>query len=157
MSRPISFFIEADRRFYQKTKNPLHVWETIYHCISKNIALPNWVLEYLKNTAINLLELEPPKGEAARLVKNALGFHGRHFAQWQRPADDYDLYEKVKVNIEKFGTLSKSIEHVSNELGLSVETIKKKFYEMKKAVPEYDKLIGEIDKDLDLNNDSHDQ
>jgi hypothetical protein len=61
------------KREYERTKNPLIVWETVLECCKEKKGFPDWVIDYLEDVAEEMVNLDPPKGKAAAQVRDALG------------------------------------------------------------------------------------
>jgi hypothetical protein len=45
------------RGWYEKTNNPLYVWEAIAKCLHRDDPVPDWCVPYLRETAMNLYDL----------------------------------------------------------------------------------------------------
>jgi len=67
--------------------NPLLAWEAFQHCRKNKIAVPEWVLNYLDNTAEKLLSIQPAKGVQWDIV-NACGLNttgqGNSFTRYKK-------------------------------------------------------------------------
>jgi hypothetical protein len=48
--------LNRTQRWYEQTKNPLYVWEAIAWCLGtdEHRSIPDWCLDYLRDTAANL-------------------------------------------------------------------------------------------------------
>jgi hypothetical protein len=77
--------LDRTQNWYEQTKNPLYVWETIAWCLGADEppSLPDWCLAYLRDTAANLhclacgVDFRDPAKEissdqAFKLTSNAL-------------------------------------------------------------------------------------
>lgn len=81
--------LDRTQKWYEQTQNPLYVWEAITWCLQaeERQSLPDWCIDYLRDTATNLYRLscgvdfrEPGSSdreivssdEALKLVLNAL-------------------------------------------------------------------------------------
>jgi hypothetical protein len=66
---------------YQKTRNPVFVWEAIHLALERRAPLPDWVIAYLGRVSAQIRTLSrtgvPRKNEVPRAVYRALEFSNR--------------------------------------------------------------------------------
>jgi hypothetical protein len=74
-------WISYHKREYGNTSNPVYVWEAMAEALTHDLPLPDWTLDYLKQTAVSMARLSreqiPREGVIARAVAAALGFRRR--------------------------------------------------------------------------------
>ena len=82
---------------YERTKNPLMAWDMILECSKEKTPFPDWVMNYLQDTAEELVNLSPPKGKMPVQIRDALGFREK-----TKPFDKYKefLSRKSKADFE---------------------------------------------------------
>lgn len=68
---------------YERTGNPLLAWDMILECCKKKEHLPEWVMKYLEGVAEELVNLSPSKKRVPEEIRDALGFKGKPFKQYQ--------------------------------------------------------------------------
>lgn len=120
-------------RYKLEERNPLYVW-AVYHLSRKlNISIPEWVLEYFDEVAQNL-QNPPQKGgerisvflqKALKMQKKGKGnIFKRYFDTEKRITVVWQIIELLR----KKETLENSIIQISEETGMSEETLKKWYY-----------------------------
>ncbi|MCG8097264.1 MAG: hypothetical protein JAZ17_27190 [Candidatus Thiodiazotropha endolucinida] len=57
---------------YRKTNNPLYIWQAYSMCREVDLPIPDWILEYLDQCSINLMNHwdNPPKESANAIAKS---------------------------------------------------------------------------------------
>ncbi len=100
--------IKAARGFYEKTGNPVFVWQVLLWTLTCPEKIPDFALEYLGRCSRALLELtysargsEPPTNLAPKISKavefsRARGGHGA-IHDWVRLQRNLDLESDIKV------------------------------------------------------------
>jgi hypothetical protein len=91
------------QHYFEKEDNPLYAWEAIEFCLlHSRIALPDWIKNYLLNTSRKLLQIDNPKDDAPRLIKDALGFlDGKVFSQRTRYEHMMPVFYKIEERIRR--------------------------------------------------------
>jgi len=56
-------FLDVLKHHYKRTNNPLYAWLALQMAHEFDMALPEWVLSYLRKSADQLLEISGRKGE----------------------------------------------------------------------------------------------
>ena len=69
---------------FKRTGNPLYAWDMILECRKENKIFPEWVMEYLEDVAEELVNISPSKNRMSEKIRDALGFKGKPFGDYQR-------------------------------------------------------------------------
>lgn len=66
---------------YQRSRNPLHVWEAIAACVDAEVPLPGWVQHYLYGVAVHIVtaahERPPQARKIDQTIAAAVGLRSR--------------------------------------------------------------------------------
>lgn len=97
------FYIDILRERYEESKNPLLFWEALQVCLDEKFPIPEWVLNYLKESASKLMDLadrHQKSGQRAAFdVYNALGMKGpgsgNIFSKYQRQKREQKVIWKI--------------------------------------------------------------
>ena len=134
----IEFRVNYCKSLYNNnnTKNPLYVWQAIRIVKDSCKEYPDWVKNYLGNAAEDIVNIRDPGKEAPAQIKRALGLYSaRDFADFHDSWQKDEAYDRViqERRIRAHGNKGLSIYHdVGQEYGVSEDTIKKWFLEVKK-------------------------
>jgi excisionase family DNA binding protein len=127
--------LEIIKKYFQDTGNVLYVWRAIQICNERDYPhYPDWVRKYLGKSAKRLLSVEKAGKKAPELIKNSIGIYGRDFSEihhsWKKDIAYDRIIEERKKSHHKRGHDIYS--DVGRELGISGETAKKYYLEVKK-------------------------
>jgi hypothetical protein len=128
---------------YEETKNPLYIWEAIYHSRKDDRPIKAWIRKYLVEVSENILKIERPKRKTDVSIKEALKIKsGRQFSEYENirkivEVHDYihAIYHKPYIKIEPhdFDKNKKkeygAFEKAAKFFGISLELAKKYYYE----------------------------
>jgi hypothetical protein len=95
---------------FERTGNPLFVWDMILECRMDGKPFPDWVLDYLEDVAEELVNLRPPKGKLAHQVRDALGFKGKPFEEYKRFVVDRQSRENFDFRWRVFHWINEKLE-----------------------------------------------
>jgi hypothetical protein len=124
--------------------NPLLAWEAFHHCRINKIAIPEWVLIYLDNTADKLLSIQPAKGVQWDIV-NACGLNttgqGNSFTRYQKTKIKIDavikvikrIYETKEDVLTACAVIANEMEQEHN-IFFEGRTISNWYYELREAL-----------------------
>ncbi len=130
------FYINSCKSLYEETENPLYVWRAIQCCKDYEREYPDWVKEYLSNVADEILNIENPGKDAPALLKSALGIYSaRDFSEFHNSWKKYEAFDRVVEERRKRSRGNKDYSlyyDVGKEFGVSAETIKRWYQEIKK-------------------------
>ena len=123
---------------FQNTKNPLFVWEAFKFCCDNEQKIPDWVFEYFKNVASNLISLSEREKMSDQRAANEV-YEALEMSQLS-PRDIFDRFSLYKRNqnivqricylIEsKKKKVTRAITEVSEEVKLEYGTVRKIFYD----------------------------
>jgi hypothetical protein len=130
---------------YKKDCNPLHVWQAINACTYYKVPFPPWVLNYLQEVSAKLTQyaygfLDQGKKKQSDVYK-ILGmskgrtgpgdFFQNFSANIKNVHIGVDIYRKIKK--ENRNDITKIIEEVANENGVSIKTVENIWYGNKSA------------------------
>jgi hypothetical protein len=130
------FYTEYCRSLYDETENPLYVWRAIIFLCDDDRKYPAWIKDYLKNAADNLLRIRDPQKEAPALIKTAIGLYSaRDFSEFHDSWKKYEAFDRVMEERKRRKQGEKDVilyGDVGDEFGVSGETIKRWYLEVKK-------------------------
>lgn len=139
--------LDLEKMQFMDTKNPLFAWQRISRCHQRNEPLPKWVMEYLIEVADGILTIDNPKNQAAKLIKDALGFSdGKLFSQYHKSAREFRAYNRVESerwNRPRGERDYNIYEDIAEKFGVGPDTIKNWYYKVKKLYDDY----AEIDRE----------
>ena len=138
----ISFHVLEHR--YKESKNPLYAWQAFRQARQSNVAVPEWVLEYLHKSADNLLTMPLGLGKKTQAaIAEALGLktvgNRSFFDRFWKLERDIQIYRLVQdeqeQNTSRMATTNYEV--VGEKFGLTsgaVKTIVEKFSAFLKTV-----------------------
>ena len=146
-------FIEVGREGYENTKNPLYVWQAYQEARAAGITVPEWILEYLDESAAALWELRSRSeklpnptaaiAEALRLKKPGRSGSGTVFSEVENNAwieHGYLVHYHMRAELKEYGRakLSQMVANVASLVGVSESSIWRslKKYETQFVEPE---------------------
>lgn len=110
---------------FRKGDHNLAAWRAMDYCQSKNLPFPTWVIEYLSNTASNLLKIDKPGRTAHQQVFKAIGIKGKEFSQFHNAGRDLDICRRVEQHIQGGKTVTKARKEAAKEGEEGLPTVRK--------------------------------
>ena len=113
--------IDGLKALYDESQNPLYTWRAYRVCRVSKAPIPDWVLGYLDNSAVELTDLveESPKKKFAEAIADAIGLGNRGRSSGS-PASavrknerDKRIYLAVRDRVEAGVTVTEAIRQVS--------------------------------------------
>lgn len=115
-----------------KAGNSRAMWRAIKCCTEYKIPLPDWVSDYLANTANSFLEMDSLDKYFQSEVVRILGIKAKDFS------DEHKLNRNIKIMsfimLHEAPTLEDKFYAAEDEFGLSFSTIKNLYYKMMKLM-----------------------
>lgn len=132
-AKPDIFFEIWERR-YKKLKNPLYAWLAYQQARKHDLAVPEWVLEYLDESADNLLVISGELGDKTQAaIAEALNLKtvggGSQFTRFSDEERNRQIYRRVQELRQdgQFRTNKKINEVIGTEFGLKPGAVQKIF------------------------------
>jgi len=127
-------FLEIWEHRYKKSNNPLYVWLAFQQARKLDLAVPEWVLDYLLNSADKLLKISGELGDKTQAaIAEALGLKtvggGSQFKRFRDEERNRQIYRRVQELRQDVQFLSnkKINEMIAAEFGLSSGSVQKIF------------------------------
>lgn len=88
------------RKLYEKTKDPLYVWEAIKFIgefyKNNDVPLPDWIREYLLLTSKEILSLDCEGKQYYQNLANAVGIKSKSITEKKRKFRNIEIYLFIK-------------------------------------------------------------
>jgi len=132
--------MEKNERLYKEKKDPCVVWGVI---ATSNGPYPDWVVEYLRETAIGLLSIDKGCEDFPQTVVDTLGLKAISISKNHRIYRDSKIYMDVKNEIWKSkrekiwkgeDTLKEIYKRVGEPLGLEEGTVENIYKKMRSSI-----------------------
>ena len=127
-------FLEIWEHRYKKSKNPLYAWRALQQAHELDLAVPEWVLDYLLKTADDLLKISGGLGDTTQAtIAEALGLKtagaGSQFKRFNDEERNRRIYRRVQDlrQDNQFRTNKKINEMIGAEFYLSFGAVQKIF------------------------------
>jgi hypothetical protein len=132
------------KKEYELTGNPLIIWEALLLCLENDYRLPSWINAYLKESALNLLSLDPSPRMAGKIAP-ALGFYTNKGTVFSQLREARLRFKAVEMVIEaKLCNLSKRLEDIFSEVAENLPKRKGKFISNQTIERWYDALKNDL-------------
>ena len=112
---------------FQKSENPLYIWEALSYCLATGKNLPEWIHKYLSEISKKLLDIDSTDGKTAETIRKIIKIKGPHFTQFHS-SEQKCIYRQVAKKIEQTAKITRSMELVADENTMGFEKVKKLYY-----------------------------